>query len=305
MSIFVSIAGYRDPEITKTLQSAVDNAKFPLDLHFSVLTQEARNDHPDLYNFPNMIHQKIHFKDAKGAGYARKLVMDTYNGQDYFFQTDSHMRFAPNWDVRMITMMEKSQEIARNDKIILSQFPAPYKVHTNGEDFFPQGDQFYWSDPSWTSVVRTYKDEWAGNREVMKDKTKPHKSYTVLAGYIFATGNLAEEVPYDERISFMGEELCFAARAYTRGWDIYAPNEMLLWHFYNRKGYAKVWNQRDDIVRKQKWKEMEKISRDVQRDVLTGKEQGIYGIGDKNRFYRYQKMIGINFKNFYKERNEI
>jgi hypothetical protein len=304
MSIFVSIASYRDPEIVKTLQSAVDNARYPNDLHFSVLTQEGKNDHPDLYGFPNMNHQKMHFKDSMGAGYARKILMETYNDQEYFFQTDSHMRFAPNWDVRMITMLEQCQE-ENNEKVILSQFPAPYQVFTDGRDYFPQGDKSYWSEPSWTSVVRTSRDEWAGNREEMKDKSKPHKSHTVLAGYIFASGKLPEEVPYDERISFMGEELCFAVRAYTRGWEIYAPNEMLLWHFYSRRGYSKVWNQRDDVARKMKWKEIESNSREIQKNILTGKETGIYGIGDKRRFAGYQKMVGINFEKFYEDRDGL
>lgn len=304
MKIFVSIASYRDTEIIHTLESAVSNARFPKDIEFSVLTQDGNNFHPNLSFVPNIIHQKMHFKDAMGAGHARKIVMDTYNGQEYFFQTDSHMRFAPNWDVRMMTMLNESQELAKNNKIILSQFPAPYKKLTDGRDHFPTGDKFFWSDPSWTSVVRTFKDEWAGNRELMKDKTKPHESHTILAGYVFAPGNLVEEVPYDERISFMGEELCFAIRAYTRGWNIYSPNEMLLWHFYSRKGHPKVWNQRDDMVRKQKWAEIEKNSREIQKNILTGQEKGIYGIDNLYMLRKYQKMIGINFKDFYRKRGE-
>ena len=305
MKIFVSIAGYRDTEITKTLKSAIENARFPKDIEFSVLTQDGPKFHPDLSFVPNIIHQKMHFKDALGAGHARKIVMDTYDGQEYFFQTDSHMRFAPNWDVRMITMLEEAKQMARSEKVMLSQFPAPYKVLTNGKDHFPEGDKFFWSDPSWTSVVRTFKDDWAGNRETMRNKTKLHESHTILAGYVFAPGNLVNEVPYDERISFMGEELCFAVRAYTRGWKIYSPYEMLLWHFYSRKGHPKIWNQRDDMVRKQKWAEIEKNSRDIQRDILTGKEKGIYGVGDQHLFRKYQTMTGINFKDFYRKRGEF
>ena len=99
----------------------------------------------------------------------------------------------------------------------------------------------------------------------------------------------------------MGEELCFALRAYTRGWEIYAPNEMLCWHYYVRKNHPKVWTHRDDASRKIKWKEVERQSYDLQRSILLGEEQGIYGVGDKKRFAQYQKMIGINFKDFYKD----
>jgi hypothetical protein len=304
MRIFVSIASYRDDQLIKTLQSALKNAKYPNDLDFSVLTQDHPKKHPDLEFVPNIKHLTMNYKDARGAGFARKVLMEEYDGQELFFQTDSHMRFAPNWDVRMITMLNEAQGLAKTKKVILSQFPAPYKIFTNGKEHYPEGDPFYWSDPSWTSVVRTNTDVWAGNREFMSDKTKPCPSWTVLAGYIFAPGNLALEVPYDERISFMGEELCFAIRAYTRGWKIYAPNEMLLWHFYSRKGRPKVWSQRDNLGRKQMWPELEKISAQVQKDVLTGKEQGLYGIGNEKLYREYQKMIGINFKKFYTERGE-
>lgn len=305
MKIFVSIASYRDDQLVKTIKSSLENSKYPNDLDFAVLSQDHPKKHPNLDFVPNLSYLTMNYKDAKGAGFARKALMEEYNGQEYFFQTDSHMRFAPNWDVRMITMLDKAQELAKTKKVILSQFPAPYQVFSNGKESFPTGDPHYWSDPSWTSVVRTYNDAWAGNREFMSNKKVPCPSWTVLAGYIFAPGSLANEVPYDERISFMGEELCFAIRAYTRGWKIYAPNEMLLWHFYNRKGRPKVWSQRDDSGKKIKWAELEKISAQVQRDVLTGKEKGIYGIGDEKLYKEYQKMINLNFIQFYKGRGEL
>lgn len=302
MSVFISVASYRDKQLPKTVKSLIDNAKYPKDLHFGVLDQAEKNKWADL-GFVNskITHKKMHMKDARGAGYARKICMDMYDGEDYFFQVDSHMRFAANWDVRLMTMLEQSQKLAKNEKIILSQFPAPYQLWTNGKEYFPEGDPVFWSDPSWTSVVWTWRGLWAGNREFMSDKTKPCPSHTILAGYVFAPGNLVKEVPYDPRISFMGEELCFAIRAYTRGWDIYAPNEMLVWHYYTRKEDPKIWNQRDDMTRDHKWLDLEKKSHTVQRSVLLGQEEGIYGVQKGDRYEEYQKMIGKNFKDFYKE----
>jgi hypothetical protein len=95
----------------------------------------------------------------------------------------------------------------------------------------------------------------------------------------------------------MGEELCIAIRSYTRGWDIYAPNEMVIWHFYTRADRPKVW--KDDAARTEKWSEIEKQSYAIQKDILLGKEDGVFGIGDWERYLSYQKMIGINFSEFY------
>lgn len=302
MNIFISIASYRDRELPKTVKSLINNARYPENLHFGILDQAEKNNWANLNFVKSPInHKKMHMKDARGAGYARKICMEMYDGQDYFFQIDSHMRFAKNWDVRMMTMLKESQGIAKNEKVMLSQFPAPYQMWTNGKEYYPEGDRLFWSDPSWTSVVWTWKGLWAGNREVMQDKSKPHFSHTILAGYVFAPGNLVEEVPYDPRISFMGEELCFAIRAYTRGWDIYAPNEMLVWHYYTRKDHPKIWNQRDDMTREHKWKDLENKSQAIQRAVLMGEEKGIYGVVNNKRYKDYQKMIGKNFKEFYAE----
>jgi hypothetical protein len=301
VNIFISVASYRDKELRKTVLSLLNNAYDPNSLHFGILTQDLNHKHPDLSFLPNLKHEKIPAKDAKGAGYARKIIMDMYDGQDYYFQVDSHMRFAKNWDARLITMLSEAQQIAKTDKVILSQFPAPYQLHTNGKEFYPEKDLWYWSDPSWTSVVFTKFGSWAGNREPLKNTKTPQKSHTILAGYMFAPGNLVEEVPYDPRISFMGEELCFAVRAYTRNWEIYAPNEMLAWHYYVRKDHPKVWTHRDDAARKIKWKEIERQSYELQRRVLCGADEGVYGVGDKKRFAKYQRMIKINFEKFYEE----
>jgi len=301
MKIFISIAGYRDLELPKTVKSLYENADNPESLVFGIVSQDLRNRHPNFDWLGNQAKVfNMHYKDAKGAGYARKVAMELYDEEDYFFQVDSHMRFAKGWDTSLKQMLAQCQKISKNEKIILSQFPAPYTIFTDGSEYYPKDDPDFWDEPSWTSVVNTWSGVWAGNREKMKNKSKPHKSHTVLGAMIFAPGYIVKEIPYDERISFMGEELCFAIRAYTRGWEIYAPNEMIAWHFYKREDRPKIWN---DNILGRSWTNIEFESQGVQRSVLLGKEKGIYGIGDRKRYEQYQKMIGINFKSFYE--NEI
>lgn len=298
MSIFISIASYRDPELPKTVKSLYDNADNKDDLYFGIVNQDYTNKHAEFpyINPDNIKNLKMHFKDAKGAGYARKIGMSLYEGQDYYFQTDSHMRFAPNWDTSLKNMMIESQKLANNKKVILSQFPAPYEPFTDGSEYFPKDDPLYWDKPSWTSVVNTWHGYWAGNREIIKDLSKPCPSHTILAGLLFAPGNFVEEIPYDDRISFMGEELCIALRAYTRGWNIYAPNIMVAWHFYQRKQNPKIWS---DQINKGKWNLLEFESQKIQKKILLAEEEGIFGIEDYQKYLDYQKMIGFNFIDVY------
>ena len=304
MTIFISIASYRDAELPKTVKSLYDNAHNPQDLVFGIVSQDLRGKHPKLDWLPKdqLRMVEMHAKDAKGAGYARKIAMELYEGEDFFFQTDSHMRFAKGWDTKLKDMYDWCVKKEKTNKIILSQFAAPYMVLTDGKDYFLKNDPDFWDEPSWTSVVNTWTGVWAGNREKMSSKKHPHYSHTVLGALLFAPGSIVEEVPYDERISFMGEELCFAIRAYTRGWHIYAPNVMLAWHFYKREDRPKIWSDR---MAGRSWTDIEMASQRVQRDVLLGIEQGIYGIGDYKKYLQYQKMIGIDFADFYEsEMNE-
>lgn len=298
MTIFVSVASYRDTELVPTIKSLLENADSPELLHFGVLSQDLKGKHPDLSFVQNLTYKTMHSKDAKGAGHARKIVMEMYDGEDFFFQTDSHMRFVKGWDSKLIDMWRVATEEA-GPKIILSQFPAPYEIYTDGSLNIIRGDKDFWDDVSWTSVVNTFYGAWAGNREVMEDRSKPHPSHTILAGLLFSHGGFVEDIPYDERISFMGEELCIAIRAYTRGYKIFAPNEMVCYHFYKRPHAPKVWSGKDQHAREHKWTDIEMQSKRVQEKVLLGIEQGIYGIGSDDLYEEYQRMIGIDFASFY------
>jgi len=304
MSIFISIASYKDTELVPTIKSIISNADNPSNLHFGVVSQDENRKHPNLDDIvDNLSYLKMDFRQARGAGYARKLAMEMYEGEDFYLQLDSHMRAIQGWDTKLKSMYHQSTKIADTDKIILSQYPAAYEIHTNGKEYFIQTHEELWSTPTWSRVHNRDNGSWSSVREKFDDLSQPHPSHTVLAGYIFAPSKFVEEIPYDERISFMGEELCIAIRAYTRNWKIYAPNEMLFWHFYKRKQSPKIWNQMEDIKRPLKWVEMEMNSKRVQKEILLGREEGIFGIGDYDKYLEYQELIGINFADFYE--NEI
>lgn len=296
MTIFVSIASYRDPELLKTISSLIDNADNPDDLRIGIVSQDLKGKHPDFSHDSRVRQINIHARDAKGAGYARKVAMTLYEGEDFFFQIDSHMRFAQGWDTKLIGMYDWCSEKEGHHKIILSQFPAGYFVGSDGQDYFIEDDKVIRHEPTWTMPYNRSDGAWGGKRMPIEDYSVPHKSWTVLAGYLFAHGSLVSEVPYDDRISFMGEELCFAIRAYTRGWEIYAPNEMLAWHFYTRKEMPKVWA---DGVRKRSWMDVERDSYAVQKAVLLAEEKGVYGVEDYDRFFEFQDNIDFYFHDFY------
>jgi len=299
MSIFISIASYRDPELVRTIRSAIDNAAYPKDLYFGIVLQEMEKFEPDLSWVPNMKLIKMHPKDAKGAGFARAHAMTLYSGEDYYLQIDSHTMFEKNWDILCIEQLQKAQAIANNKKVILSYFPPPFHVQSNGSITIDKKSKTQLPYPTKQKPKLTKRNEWTAERLELSDKNgkNPELSTTILAGFVFTTGDIVNEVPYDPEISFFGEEICFAVRAWTRGWDIYSPVVTILYHFYTREGYKKIWKDRN--IRKLSWKEIEDMSKIKQKRVLCGIEEGIFGVGNYRHIKLYEKMTGIDFKKMY------
>ena len=299
MSIFISIASYRDPELVRTIKSAISNSANPNDLHFGVVLQEIEKFEPDLSWVPNLSLIKMHPKDARGAGYARANAMKLYSDQDYYLQVDSHTVFEKNWDLICMQEYKKAIELSKNNKIILSYFPPAFHIETNNKIVFIKNDKQKPNYPTKQRPVVNRRNEWTAERIEFDDKERknPELSSTVLGGFIFASGDIVREVPYDPEISFFGEEICFAMRAWTRGWDIYSPSKIIVHHFYSRAGYNKIWKDRN--IRKISWKELEDISKDKQKRVLCGIEQGTYGAGNYRHLKLYEKFVGYDFKKKY------
>lgn len=299
MSIFISIASYRDPEISRTIKSAIDNAEYPDKLYFSVALQEFEKFFPDLSWVPNLSLITMHPRDARGAGFARARAMTNYNKQDYFLQIDSHTVFEKHWDTKCIDQLKIAEQISNNKKIILSYFPPPFYVQENKKITIVKDSKTQLPYPTKQKPKLTSRNEWTAERVEFSDAKRllPELSTTILAGFIFTYGKIIEEIPYDPEISFFGEEICFAVRAWTRGWDIYSPSIILAYHFYTREGYSKIWKDRN--IRKVSWKELEDISKEKQKRVLCGIEKGIYGAGTVRTLEMYEALTGINFKKMY------
>ena len=68
----------------------------------------------------------------------------------------------------------------------------------------------------------------------------------VGAGFQLSSADVLLEVPFDPKLDmlFVGEEILYSARLWTKGWDMYAPDMNLVWHHYNRCSPASQQHQR-------------------------------------------------------------
>ena len=109
-SIFVGIASYRDAQLTHTINDIVDKAAHPERLRLVIYNQvnvheqwdmkhlnEAKKAIDRVVNLPNppkVLMTVTEHTKAKNAFYARHVNQQFYEGETFFFQIDSHMRFA-------------------------------------------------------------------------------------------------------------------------------------------------------------------------------------------------------------------
>lgn len=292
--IFISIASYRDSELIPTIEDCISQAKNPRNLVFGI----SREFHPDdgfddLSKYKKRKSFKIietNYKKSLGVCSARHNIQKFYDGEEYYFQLDSHHRFDKDWDVHLKKYINdlKSQGYK---KPLLSSYLPSYDPDIKGENRL-------------NDVWRTYIDRFMPEGPVFifpesindwQNVSNPEKARFISGHFIFCDGSFVNEVPYDPNLYFHGEESSLAVRAYTHGYDLFHLPKPLVWHHYTREGRKRHWD--DDS----KWLNLNKKSFLRYRqlfgmDGLKRKNFPKYGLGKERSLDDYEKYSGIRFK---------
>lgn len=293
-TIFVSVASYRDPDCQNTVRDLFDKAAFPQRVIVGLCLQivpgededcRVTSDHPQ-----QMRVVEVHAAESRGACWARSRIQELWRGEDYFFQVDSHMRFVPGWDEKLIAMLG----LCSGEKPVLSTYPLEF---TPPDQFAPDN-------------LVTIRPKGFDNDGILTqnstlsplDKAPAHPipSCFVSAGMLFTLGRIVEEVPYDPYLYFTGEEISLGVRLWTSGWDIYCPNQVIAYHNYSKQEERpRHWVDQTD------WTELSRRSHQRIRHVLNietsvDSEMSVgldrYGLGDIRTLAEYEKLSGLDFK---------
>jgi hypothetical protein len=307
-TIFISIASYCDPLLWWTLRSAWARAAQSEWLTFGVVDQTPARGAKQASSGPwagHVRYVQVHPSDSRGACWARALAFSLYGGEDYLLQVDSHTLFERDWDRRLVEVLEAVSTDAGNPKVVLSTRPFGFKLHAEGRVTAKvytrqslvlkpaRGAQFKDDHP-----VLPF-DAFPSGQE------RPVRGFQVAAGFLFTRGAFVDEVPYDPRLYFHGEEQNLAIRAFTRGWDIWHPNTPPLYHHYNVQenrvlphgARALHWDQRHDNTRQVSWSELERASRARLRDLLFSRSlTGLFGLGTARTLGDFHALSGIDYE---------
>jgi hypothetical protein len=292
-SIFIQIAAYRDRELPNTIADAIAKASGKYRLVFGVHA---------CHKFPGEVavdasNAEIRFSesitpDVRGVGASRYRANSHYAGETYYLQTDSHMRFADDWDAKAVDSLKwyQSQGVL---KPLLSQYPPNFWYGADGSIEMDSGE-FKPTKVDFTERPEDFKRLIPSQRAVL---TSPECCYTpsVSAAMVFTLGEFAHIAP-NPNVAFWGEELLIAARAFTHGFDLVTLRENLLWHLYvngqpfEMVGRHHVWNDYPEI-----WGEIDAASRSHVFAILSSATTGEHALGTERTLQEFGDFAGLNF----------
>lgn len=168
---------------------------------------------------------EVNAKDGKGACWARSYVQKLWKGEEYTLQIDSHMRFVEGWDDLMI----ESHSTCLSKKAILTTYPPGYTPPN--ELGLKTVRKIYPSSFEEDGVIR-FKSKKFSQEEI---DGGPLLGAICAAGFLFGPSQIIADVPYDPHLYFFEEEINLSVRLWTHGWDFYYPNDVFIYHDWNRK----------------------------------------------------------------------
>jgi hypothetical protein len=288
-SIFISIAAYREFELVKTVRDAMARAGYPDRLQFCICWQRAPEESLDgLEHDPRIEIIDVPHMESQGVCWARNLIQRQYRGQTYAMQIDGHHRFAQDWDVRMIQMLEGLKRRPGVIKPVLTGYLPSYEPNRdpagrNSRIWLYGFDRF---EPSGVVFMRPYTPAMA--------LTEPVVSRFWSAHFSFSDGCFHEEVMVDPHGYFHAEEIGTGVRAWTSGYDFFTPHETLAWHEYSRKGRVCHWDDHSDWGTRNaraiaRYRALLGVDGTAMRDFAP------YGFGTERSFEQFERFAGICF----------
>jgi [Skp1-protein]-hydroxyproline N-acetylglucosaminyltransferase len=250
-TIYCSVASYRDPECTGSVEDLYARAEFPDRIRVAILDQRVNGDpvcsrpakpcsddpYQALCQYKHLID--VYEMDAVlavGPVFARHLAHRLYRGEYFAMQIDSHVRFVEHWDSDIVGQWKS----AKNEMGVLSTYlsdiigsiePETHKGIHKGRPIMCQSDYEGNGDNKHLRHGQQPEGE-AG----IKGQPTLHPFWA--AGFSFARGHFVIQVPYDQHLPmvFQGEEISIGLRGFTYGYDYYAAERSTCFHMYAIKG---------------------------------------------------------------------
>lgn len=288
--IYVQIASFRDKDLVATIRNCFAKAKNPELITIGICWQTFDEDSLEEFESDSRLKvYKCKWEVAKGCCWARSIVNDMYSGEEYTLQIDSHTRFAQNWDEILIQYFKDTND----DKAIFSGYPPSFEINEKGEDVIHQ-----WGLEDGLLGIKTLEpSRHLTYNKLPTRKDRATKARFLAAGFVFAKGTLITDVPYDPLHYYLGEEIAYAVRAFTHGYNLYTPIRIPIYHLYfghidEKKGNHGLRIRTHDHVAQDI--ALQRLKSLVVDRNFSG--LGKYGPGTVRTVEDYERYSGVDFK---------
>jgi hypothetical protein len=288
--IFVAIASYTDPELPRTLEDCSAMARWPERLRFGICWQQDVKQPIDVARFRTDARFRFvdrTIQESQGGPWARNLAQSLWRGEAYTLQVDSHMKFEPDWDARLIEMIEA--------------LPAEKPILTMNAPLFHYDDAGVLQRNFAMGVPTTRISDWSetGGWAPWFDFGKPNQQQPgrtrfVNGNFAFSRGQWNVEVPQDPDHYYWGEELSITVRSYTWGYDFFLPSEVVAWHMLHRDAPPRRhWEHGDEVIARRNTMALERLRRLIYSG--DGQALGAYSLGRLRSLRDYEIYSGFDF----------
>jgi hypothetical protein len=294
-TVFVSIASYCDPELARTLDDCIANAMNPDNLRFGICWQYDNANPVDLARFrADTRFRFIDFPAAESQGgtWARSLAQRLWSGEGYTMQVDSHMKFEPDWDAKLIAMLGA---LPSSKPLITMNAPLFWYdeegcLHRETEKGIRATSIDHWSEAmggapwfSWGSAVTHF----------------PARSRFISGNFVFTIGEWNQEVPQDPDHYYWGEEFNLTVRSFTHGYDFFLPSEIVVWHMCHQGSEPRRhWEHGGHVVKQKNEVAFDRLHRLLfSDDPRAHTALGQYGLGQARSKRDYELYAGMDLRN--------
>eukprot|EP00980_Cylindrotheca_fusiformis_P016687 scaffold5024_cov136-Cylindrotheca_fusiformis.AAC.16 len=247
-TIFAAVASYRDSRCLSTVEDLYSRARYPDRIRIAIVDQRKGDDEacrrsveecekdPHLpYCMYRHLIDYIEYNSELMVGptFARHLTHRMYRGEYFALQIDSHVRFVVDWDEDIIGQWKRTG----NEMAVISTYLNNFTEH----NIHPQTHKNL--NPKLSMMCKSSFDGGGETKHLKFDSqptAKPQAGGVPMmqpfwaAGFSFARGHFILQVPYDQYLPmvFQGEEISMTVRAWTYGYDFYAPMRNMAFHMY-------------------------------------------------------------------------
>ena len=296
-SIFIQIPSYRDWELPKTVSNAISRASGQNELYFGihncVLFPGEVVKPESTVNWAHIKYEESIAPKNIGVNKSRYIANEFYDGENYYLQIDSHMRFVKDWDVKVIKMIE-GYILDGIENPLITMYPPSYWYEEDGVT------EKYDVATNLTRILFT--ENPAKFKETLIPTQTAHRipdgcvyTASTSGGFIFTSGSFANIKP-NQKIAFWGEEPLIAARAFTHGFNLVVPTEYLVYHLYaNKLPFQKIRRNHVWVDFPQQWGQLSNLSNIEYSLTFTENRVGNGALGSSRALRDYEEFAGLNF----------